>query len=100
HQGAPTFDGDVDPDRVPERYRLGPGFVPKGRYLDVDFLKLELELLFPRTWLMACRLEELPSIGNYVEYRIGDRSVLVVRESKESIRAYHNACRHRGTRLA
>ncbi len=99
-QGSPSFEGDVDPDLVPERYRLGPGFVPKGRYLDVDFLKLELELLFPRTWLMACRLEELPSIGNYVEYRIGDRSVLVVRESKDSIRAYHNACRHRGTRLA
>lgn len=99
-QATPSFDGDVDPERVPERYRLGPAFVPKGRYLDVDYLRLELELLFPRTWLMACRLEELPSIGNYVEYRIGDRSVLIVRESKDSIRAYHNACRHRGTRLA
>lgn len=100
NQAAPAFDGDVDPSRVPERYRLGPAFVPKGRYLDEEFLRLELELLFPRTWLMACRLEELPSIGNFVEYRIGDRSVLVVRESKDSIRAYHNACRHRGTRLA
>ena len=99
-QASPSFDGDVPPERVPERYRLGPAFVPKGRYLDVDFLKLELELLFPRTWLMACRLEELPSIGNYIEYRIGDRSILIVRESATSIRAYHNACRHRGTRLA
>src|SRR4029453_5016030 len=73
---------------------------PKGRYLDADFLQLELEKLFPRTWLMACRIEELPGVGSFVEYRIGDRSVLIVRESTESIRAYHNACRHRGTRLA
>ena len=97
---SPRFDGDVTPEQVPERYRLGPAFIPKGRYLDREFLEMELELLFPKTWLMACRLEELPSIGNYVEYRIGDRSVLVVREGKDSIRAYHNACRHRGTRLA
>ena len=100
--GRPSvrFEGDVPVDAVPERYRLGDAFVPKGRYLDVEFLKLELERVFPRTWLMACRLEELPGVGSYVEYRIGDRSVLIVRESTESIRAYHNACRHRGTRLA
>ena len=99
-QASPTFEGDVPPERIPERYRLGPAFVPKGRYLDPDFLKLELDLVFPKTWLMACRLEELPSIGNYVEYRVGDLSILVVREGPDSIRAYHNACRHRGTRLA
>ncbi len=106
-QAAPHFDGDVPPEQVPERYRLGPAFVPKGRYLDVEFLKLELELLFPRTWLMACRLEELPGVGSFVEHRIGDRSILLVRESNDpesgpgtGIRAYHNACRHRGTRLA
>lgn len=94
------FDGDVPVDAVPERYRLGEAFVPKGRYLDVEFLRLELERVFPRTWLMACRLEELPGVGSYVEHRIGEWSVLIVRESTDSIRAYHNACRHRGTRLA
>ena len=99
-QAAPTFEGDVDPEKVPERYRLGPAFVPKGRYLDLDFLKLELDLVFPRTWLMACRLEELPSVATFVDYGIGARSVLIVRETSDSIRAYHNACRHRGTRLA
>jgi phenylpropionate dioxygenase-like ring-hydroxylating dioxygenase large terminal subunit len=99
-QPSIRFDGDVPVEAVPERYRLGDAFVPKGRYLDVEFLKLELERVFPRTWLMACRVEELPGVGNYIEYRIHDRSVLIVRESTDSIRAYHNACRHRGTRLA
>jgi phenylpropionate dioxygenase-like ring-hydroxylating dioxygenase large terminal subunit len=49
---------------------------------------------------MACRLEELHDVGDFVEYQIGDRSILVVRESPTKIAAYHNACRHRGTRLA
>ena len=85
---------------VPERYRLGEAFVPKGRYLDPEFQQLELDRLFTKTWLMACRLEELPGVGSYVEYLIGGHSILVVRESTDSIRGYFNACRHRGTRLA
>ena len=86
--------------RFPSAIASVTAFVPKGRYLDPEFLRLELERVFPRTWLMACRVEELPGVGNYIEYRIHDRSVLIVRESTDSIRAYHNACRHRGTRLA
>jgi glycine betaine catabolism A len=93
-------DEEVPADRVPARYQLGEAFVPKGRYLDVEFLKLELAKVFSRTWLMACRVEELPGVGSYVEYRVGDHSILVVREATDSIRAYYNACRHRGTRLA
>lgn len=99
-QASPTFDGDVDPEVVPERFRLGPAFIPKGRYLDPEYLEAELTNLFPRTWLMACRLEELPGTGSYIEYLLDKTSILVVREGPTSVRAYHNACRHRGTRLA
>ena len=67
-QPSVWFEGDVDPQQVPERYRLGDAFVPKGRYLDREFLELELDRVFTRTWLMACRLEELPGVGSYVEY--------------------------------
>ena len=38
--------------------------------------------------------------GDYVEYTIGDESVLVVRATDGTIRAFHNSCLHRGTRLA
>ncbi|MFE4499123.1 SRPBCC family protein [Rhodococcus sp. NPDC056743] len=97
---VPWFEGDVPAEQVPEKYRLGRAFVPKTRFLDQEFLDLELGKMFTRTWQIACRVEELPSVGCFVEYEIGRYSILVVRESKDSIRAYHNACRHRGTRLA
>ena len=97
---TPWFAGDVSPDQVPEKYRLARAFVPKARYLDPEFLQLELDKLFPRTWQVACREEELPGVGCYVEYEIGSHSILVVRESRTGISAYFNACRHRGTRLA
>jgi Rieske 2Fe-2S family protein len=83
---------------VPDHWRLGTAFVPKGRYLDSEFLGLELERLFPRTWLNACRHDEVERVGQYVNFEIGDQSVVVVR-TEAGLKAYLNACRHRGTRL-
>lgn len=74
--------------------------VPAPRYYDPFFADLENERLWSRTWQMACRLEEIPDPGDFVEYRIGDQSLIVVRLDHETIRAYQNACRHRGTELA
>ena len=84
--------------RIPEAWQLGEDFVPKGRYVDREFLELEYERLFPRLWQMACREEEIPSAGSQLEYRIGDQSIAVVR-SESGIKAFYNACIHRGTRL-
>jgi phenylpropionate dioxygenase-like ring-hydroxylating dioxygenase large terminal subunit len=83
---------------VPSRWRLGPAFVPKGRYIDTEFLHLELERLFPNTWLNACRTDEVEKVGQYVNFEIGDQSIVVVR-TEAGLKAYFNACRHRGTRL-
>jgi phenylpropionate dioxygenase-like ring-hydroxylating dioxygenase large terminal subunit len=72
--------------------------VPKQRYFDPDFFALEAELLWPRVWQMACRLEEIPEVGDFVEYEILDQSVVVVR-TDDGVRAFQNACRHRGVRV-
>ncbi len=76
------------------------GVVPKERYTSPAFLELELERLWPRVWQVACREEEVPEPGDFVEYGIGEESLLVVRTGPDEIRAHHNACLHRGTRLA
>jgi len=75
-------------------------FVPKERYTSRAFLELEMQRLWGRVWQIACREEELPAIGDYVEYAIGDQSILIVRGGSGSVAAFHNACLHRGTRLA
>ena len=48
---------------------------------------------------MACRLEEIPAVGDAVEYEILDQSVIVVRTDDGEVRAFQNACRHRGVKL-
>ena len=83
---------------VPHAIEL-PDRVPKERYFDPEFYRLEAEQLWPRTWQMACRLEEIPGARDFVEYEILDQSVIVVRGDDGEVRAFHNACRHRGVRV-
>jgi phenylpropionate dioxygenase-like ring-hydroxylating dioxygenase large terminal subunit len=77
-----------------------PDRIPVQRYFDPEFYKLECERFWPRVWQMACRLEEIPTVGDYVVYDILDQSIIVVRHDEKTIKAYHNACRHRGVQLA
>src|SRR5580698_8899699 len=75
-----------------------PERIPVQRYYDAEFFKLEQELLWPHVWQMACRLEEIAEIGDYVTYRLLEKSVIVVRTAS-GVKAFHNACRHRGVQL-
>ena len=76
-----------------------PDRVPKERYYDPDFYRLEAELLWSRVWQLACRLEEIPQPYDCVEYEILDQSVVVLRTEDMGVRAFQNTCRHRGVRL-
>jgi phenylpropionate dioxygenase-like ring-hydroxylating dioxygenase large terminal subunit len=76
-----------------------PQRVPKERYFDPVFYELEKEKLWPHVWQMACRLEEIPTPGDFVEYEICDQSILIVRQADHSIKAFYNACRHRAVQL-
>ena len=42
---------------------------------------------------------EVPEAGDYLTIDIGAYSVIVIRDDDGEIRAHHNVCRHRGTRL-
>ncbi len=72
---------------------------PKERYFDPDFYRMEVEMLWPRVWQMACRLEEIPQPGDFAEYEVLDQSVVVVRTDDMGVRAFQNACRHRGVKV-
>ena len=74
--------------------------IPVDRYRSQAFHQLEAERLWPQTWQMACRLEHIPNVGDYQVYEICDLSLIVVRVGAEDVRAFHNACLHRGTTLA
>ena len=78
---------------------LGTDDLPIDAYTSPELHRREIEKVWRRTWQVACREEDLPGVGDRVVYDIGDDSLVVVRSAPDRIRAFHNACLHRGTRL-
>ncbi|MNF22404.1 Biphenyl dioxygenase subunit alpha [compost metagenome] len=76
-----------------------PDFVPREGYLSKEYVQLEKERMWPRVWQVACRLEEIPNVGDYVTFDVIDESIIVTRLTGDKIKAYYNVCQHRGRRL-
>lgn len=74
--------------------------VDARRYRSRAFFELECDRLWPKVWQVACRLEEIPAVGDFSEYEIADQSILIVRVSPSRVQAFFNSCRHRGAQLA
>jgi phenylpropionate dioxygenase-like ring-hydroxylating dioxygenase large terminal subunit len=64
-----------------------------------EYAQAEADRLWAKVWQMAGRVEEIPDVGSYMTYDIGDDSILVVRTAPDKLKAYHNVCPHRGRRL-
>jgi phenylpropionate dioxygenase-like ring-hydroxylating dioxygenase large terminal subunit len=70
--------------------------LPLGRYTDPAFYELEQQYLWQRSWLYACHDSELAGNGSYKLCDIAGAAVLLVRGDDGEVRAFRNACRHRG----
>lgn len=77
----------------------GSADVARSRYTSPQFAELENRYLWTCTWQMACTEDQLRQSGDHVVYDVADQSLIVVRDHEGAIRAYHNSCLHRGTKL-
>src|SRR6516225_1706978 len=82
--------------RQPSRGTFDVTELPIDRYIERDWHEREKERLWKRVWQLACREEHIPQVGDYIVYEIAGRSYLVIRSAPDEIRAYPNACLHRG----
>ncbi len=75
-------------------YRIG-----NEAYVSADYARAEADKVWAKVWQVACRVEEIEGVGDYVTYDIGEESIIVVRTAADKIAAYFNVCQHRGRRL-
>ena len=94
--GNPTRSRDEDAIGTPP---ANPTLVPADRYYSPAFAALEAQRMWPKVWQLACMLDHVAQPGDYVEYRCGSYSVLIVRDDDGVLRAFQNVCRHRGNSL-
>lgn len=76
-----------------------PHRIPADRYRSRAWHELEHARLWPRVWQIACTADCVPHAGDWHEYRLGPLSILIVRGEDGELRAFQNACRHRGNLL-
>jgi phenylpropionate dioxygenase-like ring-hydroxylating dioxygenase large terminal subunit len=75
-----------------------PGFpdIPGERYTDPEFLRLEREHVFGKSWLLVGRESDLREPGSFLTTDKPGVPILVVRGRDGALRAFYNTCQHRG----
>jgi glycine betaine catabolism A len=81
------------------RTAFGQHTLPREYFVSPEVFAREQERIFGRSWLLAGHVSQLAGAGRYLTFEVGPESVLVVRDGAGALRAFHNHCRHRGTRL-
>lgn len=80
--------------------RRTPGYSLEAPfYISREVFDLDMAAIFAGHWLFVALEAELPEPGDFVTVEVGAYSVIVVRDDDEAVRAFHNVCRHRGSRI-
>ena len=73
--------------------------LPGDYFTSEEIFREEREKIFRQRWLYAGHVSQLAKSGDFFLFELDEESVIVLRDAAGAIRAFHNSCRHRGTRL-
>jgi phenylpropionate dioxygenase-like ring-hydroxylating dioxygenase large terminal subunit len=83
--------------RIPENWdRSG---LPAWTYFNEELLEVEKEVLFLSHWQLVCHESDVRDPGSYLCFDIFGERALIVRGKDGAVRAFHNVCPHRGSRV-
>lgn len=70
----------------------------KDGYFSREYMELEWDRVWSRSWLIAGVSSDLKKVGDYFLFQIRDESIIVTL-TEEGVQAFYNVCAHRGARL-
>ena len=73
--------------------------LPAHEYFDIGAYRRDLHAIWYRNWIFVCRAGDIAKPLEFRAFDIGEQDILVVRDEAGTLRAFHNTCRHRGSRL-
>lgn len=73
--------------------------LPSSSYWEAGAYQRDLDAIWYRSWLFACREADLAEPLAFRTVRIGTQEIILLRDETGVLRAFHNTCRHRGSQL-
>ena len=73
--------------------------LPAWSFFNNEMFEAEKDLLFRRHWQLICHSNDIPNAGDFVTWNLIGERALVIRGKDGKIRAFHNLCKHRGSRV-
>ena len=68
-------------------------------YTSQEFLAIEREKVFASSWVVVGCTSQVEKSGQVIVAEVAGCSIIVTRDKKDKLRAFHNVCRHRATKL-
>jgi phenylpropionate dioxygenase-like ring-hydroxylating dioxygenase large terminal subunit len=96
------------PESIPHNYPTVPNAgevalrgdpITAERYFSREFALREWERMWTRVWHVGGRASELEQAGDFITHNFLRESVVMMRQTDGSVRAFYNSCQHRGNRL-
>lgn len=78
---------------------LDRGVISRELFVSESLYQRELETLFARAWLFVGHESQIPNPGDFFTSRMGEESVILVRDKAGEIHVFLNSCRHRGMKV-
>lgn len=77
-----------------------PGYsLPNEFYNDPEIFQFDLQAIFYRNWFFAGVVGQLAEPGSYFTIDVGPSSIIVLKNRDGVVKAFHNSCRHRGSKI-
>ena len=73
--------------------------LPGWTYTNEAFFELEKNELILKNWQLVCHISNIPKAGDYFTFEIFNERIFAIRGEDKNVRAFHNFCSHRGTKL-
>ena len=73
--------------------------VHRDVYVSEEVFQLEMEHMFPNSWVYVGHDSQVPNAGDYYGTTIGTQPILMVRHTDNTVKVLHNRCPHKGTRI-
>jgi phenylpropionate dioxygenase-like ring-hydroxylating dioxygenase large terminal subunit len=87
------------PESVYAQAKNGRQGLPAWTYNNAELTELEINSVFLKSWLWAGHISELAETGDYQCVEMANERALIIRGEDGVVRAFHNVCNHRASRV-